>query len=62
MQEAIINFIENSFFFNEKIKKMTAYWTGNIEIIDEKNILNIPKKAGEAISEHRGICLTLGGR
>ena len=44
MQAAIINFIENSFFFNEKIKKMTAYWTGNIEVIDEKNILNILKK------------------
>ena len=44
MQEAIIKFIENSFFLNEKIKKMIVYWTGNIEVIDKKNILNILKK------------------
>tara|TARA_B100001059_G_C17410676_1_gene368308 strand:- start:403 stop:540 length:138 start_codon:yes stop_codon:yes gene_type:complete len=40
---------------------MTAYWIANIEVIDEKKYSQYSKKAGEAINEHGGICLALGG-
>ena len=41
---------------------MIAYWIGTIEVIDEKKHSRYSKKAGEAINEHGGICLALGGK
>ena len=40
---------------------MTAYWIGNITVLDKEKYTQYARIASEVITEHGGVCLALGG-
>jgi uncharacterized protein (DUF1330 family) len=40
---------------------MTAYWIGNITVLNKEKYAQYSRIAGEIITEHGGVCLVLGG-
>ena len=41
---------------------MTAYWIGNITVLDKEKYAQYSRIAGEVITDHGGVCLALGGK
>tara|TARA_Y100000739_G_C20410118_1_gene374111 strand:- start:213 stop:500 length:288 start_codon:yes stop_codon:yes gene_type:complete len=40
---------------------MTAYWIGNITVLDKEKYAQYARIASEIIIKHEGVCLALGG-